>query len=88
MIKPLFWGIPVSETPGGLLKFGWMILKGFTMLLCLMQRMQIMGSKFKTFNSESIIIIFKVTSNNQSDAQFKKISIVKYAAVYKEGGSP
>ena len=39
------------------------------MLLCLMQRMQIMGSKFEKFNSESILysrfisVIIKVMHN-------------------------
>lgn len=68
ILKAFFFWIPVSETPGGLLKFGWMIIKGFTMLLYLMQRMQIMGSKFEKFNSESILysrlsVIIKVMHN-------------------------
>ena len=46
------------------------------MLLCLMQRMQIMGSKFKKCNSESILYS-RLSVNNQSDAQFKKISMFK-----------
>ena len=38
--------ICIEGTPEELLKFGWMIIRSFIMLLCHMQRTQIMESKF------------------------------------------